>query len=773
MKKLFLVLCLTLFLVSSASATCTVTLDKESYAPTETAIAEISCAPQERNKEYTLNWTYQNGTSVELDNGTTPNGVGQTFYELYTIPSNWPIGIFLNATISGLEITSSTDSANISSAISSSLLITGESFGGGYLGLVSSITAIVKDESGKKISGGFCKISGWSNDETRMLMSKDTVMIDGEIKVAEILSTTRFEEGIDYAYKILCYCGSDGSGTECIDEEGASVNDSIGSSKNFFTTLTWLTVNTVTDRNDYIMKNELVVCANVTNIDRSERIPIQIYTQVRCSSGTDNDEDLDRTLIVDDDDQPDNRGISTNTTQMQCKRFQIPESKYLQGRSSECYASTDVWVLNNLHEEVIGYSTTSPVFNITSTELNINPDWQRTSEYNWNTIINLSTDSFVDFNGIGIGDIDLKLNMIETSIKSSDQYGTKSVSLNDFIMTQYIKNITAKNSTGGDIAYNFEVLDDGSIEIELTNVDISPTGWANVSLEFNQFYERQAVALEGIENKTGTFHLDIDCPSAGQIGSNLACIVNAYVEDSQTVQKEVDFTCHILDGVSTYSSVNFNQMVTKTPIALTQTFAVPSTFTSGRQYVLQCYADYYNLGSRRDSFYDTFTAAVIITEGGSFRPLEDEAGRVPITGGIIGIGEPRLGGIYLFFAIILILIAAIIFIASKIKHKDKIHPIRPRYYKSKLLKKIAGISIFILILLFVALGIYTIGGNLITAYQASQESIIQDPLFRTIILSTFIIASIIILFKALDIRAEIKIGHMSPVEKYWKKRYKD
>ena len=331
------------------------------------------------------------------------------------------------------------------------------------------------------------------------------------------------------------------------------------------------------------------------------------------------------------------------------------------------------------------------------------------------------------------------------------------------------------------------------------NITTVLTDECKYSESFSQVLDlRNVVALEGIENKTGTFHLDVACPSAGTIGSDMDCTITAYVEDSQIVEKEVDFTCYVSDGLAQYSSVNFNQMVTRTSLSLTRSFAVPSTFTGGTSYILQCYADYYNLGSRRDTFYDTFTASTTTTipttgGGGSSIPIndtgktdaEEESPTSIITGGIIGVdkdleGEfynpltPKGKRVYFFFAIILLLIAALIFITAKIKNKCKgrIRPVKSRHQNLNLLKKIAGIILFILFLLFVVLGIYALGNNLINAYQPIQESIIKDPLFRTIILSTFIIILIIILFKVLNIKAQISIGETSPIEKYWKSHKK-
>ena len=67
----------------------------------------------------------------------------------------------------------------------------------------------------------------------------------------------------------------------------------------------------------------------------------------------------------------------------------------------------------------------------------------------------------------------------------------------------------------------------------------------NVTIELENFEERSTSALEGIENKTGTFHLEIDCPITGEIGELLQCNLIAQIEDPQLVSKEVDFTCYI------------------------------------------------------------------------------------------------------------------------------------------------------------------------------------------------------------------------------------
>lgn len=139
-------------------------------------------------------------------------------------------------------------------------------------------------------------------------------------------------------------------------------------------------------------------------------------------------------------------------------------------------------------------------------------------------------------------------------------------------------------------------------------VDHSDT--CKYSQNYKQELELRGVeALEGIENKTGTFKMEVNCPSHAFAGGNIVCDITAQVEDSQEVEKEVDFTCQISNATGTWSTINWNQMVNRTAITVSKSFAIPSEFEDGTSYTLQCYGDYYNLGSRRDSFSDTFTIA--------------------------------------------------------------------------------------------------------------------------------------------------------------------
>lgn len=765
MKKLLMALLIGVFLISSVSAACTVTLDKDSYVAGETATASMICTTNpEKNTAYTLNWTYQNGTQVETDTGTTPNIVNQLFYQSYTIPSTWPNSVWLNASLfgTGLSVTQN-DSANVTSTGGASTLqITNATFGGGYLGLVSSIKAIVKDENGKKISGGNCEIIALSNDETSVLLQGTTHPIDGDLEISDILSPTRFNEGTDYSYHIHCYCGSAGGATECVDEDGINVNNSIGSTTNFFTTKTYLTVNTITDKSTYDMRNFISICANTTNIDYSERIPLQIDYQARCSVGDDNNSDLDRSLIFSDGEGYDKRGISANTTQMQCKRFIIPEIREYEGTFSTCYASTNVWIIGEDGNKLLVYPTTSNMFYINSTELNLKVDWAQTSNLTFNSIINMSSEDFQDWNGTNTGNIDIRLISPDETLDPDLRKVIQAVDLNNFLTSEYINSITVTNLSGDNVTPYLEFTDDGNLEIKLRDQYLGKTGWYNVTIVFNNYDERQAVALEGINNKTGTFHLDVDCPAEGIISNDMTCTITAYVEDSQIMEKEVDFTCYITDGIFTYSSTNFNQMITRNAASFQKDFSVPSSFNSGQQYVLQCTADYYNLGSRRDSFYDTFIANTATGGGGSVSGEEGEG--APITGGATGGGTKPIdwGEIFPFgpeakvpviFIASVAGLALLILILRLILRKRKPHHLS--YKSEKIFSTILKIIAFLFVLTAVGIILYYSAG---LATKILSLSWLQDSLIRGMILIAFIIFMIIILFRALNLQGEIKFG---------------
>lgn len=787
-NKLLITLILGILLLQTISAVCTVTFGKESYVVGESITAAMSCdTQQEKNQAYTLNWTYQNGTSVELDTGTTPATVGQLFYQNYIIPSSWPNGVFINATLQGTNL-EGTDFANVSTTgTTGSLLITNISIGGKWLGLTSSVKATVKDLGGKLVSGGECKVNVLSNDETTILSSSTTSLFNGDLRYYWNLNYESFKESTDYAVRVVCYCGTAGSSTECINQEGSSVNKSVGSAKSSFTTNSWLTLrenpmpvtyingtdfndaiyyggygekvyyranvtnnypdsnlkiknkaylvnnntgeiyedviadfpsygissgnstiivsfgvgnevpsgvyyvrnffdiyfnnllvsqgimntetfnisgtastfsldSVTTDKTNYYTGQPLHICANITN-NYEERVEFEIYYNYRCGSSSDNFA-TDRSLLGEHSEL---RAVSPGISQHQCAQMHIPYEDHLLYKTSQCYASVTIKspyiptfdnkkVMSSNQFNITDYGM-YPEYELDSSYpiVRLMPDWRRfddlidgVSRSYFRAKLNITqlNENWLDPNGIiGDSDWDVYALFSDRMPCTTDIYNYTTLITNGSIADNSIesKALTWKNSEG-------EIEHKCALGIEEVNFSDTDDDYFEVRVFFEDFEERTVEALEsmntslgGIENKTGTFHLDVNCPSQGLIGNDLNCSITAQIEDGQTVQKEVDFTCYILDGSNIYSSINFNQMVTQDSITLYREFPIPFSFIHGQQATLQCHADYYNFGSRRDSFYDTFVAVNYFYDDGGGKKIS------PLTGEAV-VGLPDEGG---------------------------------------------------------------------------------------------------------------------------------
>ncbi len=943
-KYLILAILLALILIPIVSADCTVTFDKTSYIQGETASADMVCTgAEEKSKVYVLNWTYANGTQLEIDTGTTPATPGQHFYETYTISSTHPAGVYFNATLtgSGLE---GTDSANVTAGSANSLIITGATVGGGWMGLASSFRATIKDENGKKITGGQCHVNIRDNGDTNTLLELQTRPVGGEMTQHWVLKYDQFIEARSYVVHINCYCGITGTTDECIDEDGVAVANSIGEATVPFTTNTWVTFND--DELPIIYENgtdypnpsifagfdTIYWTRNITNNYGTEmKATVTRYLINNATGGSYEHTTALRTirtgneistfeylippniptgvyymrLFYDVTFEGVDVGYYTKTTETfnitsvhdtflkhnhEIRTFDLAVINLSSSIQSSTVTPIDgsvtyltagevgefcINATNNyddsIYTELSGMLLHNPTTGLTwdvsthalarAKEKPIGTSWlcysiqipeliQESSDWQFqytgrigrfDNIFNCGSEC--DFNGetdyfwireeAGRFEIVSDVNypeirhfggwsFFEETInnKTRDYFNTK---INTTEL--YEKNLDPNNKIVDDDwdlyaifseqmpcstdLYNYTVLDANGIAVEneleakalqwyengeriercalsIENINLSDPDddYFDIYVWFNQFDERQTKALEGIENKTGTFHLDVNCPPTGTIGSDMDCTITAYVEDSQMVQKEVDFTCYISDGTSQYSSVNFNQMITRNALSINRSFAVPPTFISGQQYVLQCHADYYNLGSRRDSFYDTFTATT--TLGG---------GRAGITGGVVGEEEegegegegsiidkispfsPDRNWIFMFIELIILAgLIILIWLYIKKKRKNQHH-----YYHEKsnwkIMKKILLILLGLIILTGIIVGIiygYNYIGNSILntsenisnisdiEIQSSQSyPIIQDGLFRGIILTAFIVLMIIILFKALNLRGEIKFGHDS------------
>jgi len=354
--KYFIIgLVLGIFMVGFVSAGCTLTFDKPSgtnYSQLETVTATMSCSEvNEKNNAYTINWTNGSGDNIHYDAGITPNAVDENFFETFTIPADYVSvnGTNLSASMNGSNL-EGFDITNISAAGTNDLIIQEITTTTQILiGKAAGIHFELVDENTKKINNAKCIVEIRDSNLKPIIISDPIITIAGEggFSTSQITSTF-FNEGQDYSFKIHCSCGIANTSLTCFDEDGIEVVNSDGIATFPFSINTWFETNTLTDKSLYEMKEEIFICGNVTNVNFSSRIPLHIYSQIRCSKGVDNSNDLDRILIAfSSHTEPQMRGISTNTTQMHCEKFIIPELKYLMGRNSECYASTNTWVLDS------------------------------------------------------------------------------------------------------------------------------------------------------------------------------------------------------------------------------------------------------------------------------------------------------------------------------------------------------------------------------------------------------------------------------------------
>ena len=267
-KAIYSIIILTLILVSISqiSAVCTVLFDSETYKPSETITATMSCSENgEKNIVYTLNWTNATGSQLEVEIGITPAVAGTPFFEIYVIPSDYS-GI-INATLQGTGLEGN-DSANVSGSNANSLIITDASFTtAAYIGELFSVVFTVTDENDKKIDNANCVVYGTDDIGAPLQLAGGSITKDGRGGASGILDQIH-TEGNEYIAVVACSCGVANTSNSCTDEDGFAIGASSGSNIYPYTVSRHLTVNTVTDRSEYIMKNEIVICANVTNVGK-------------------------------------------------------------------------------------------------------------------------------------------------------------------------------------------------------------------------------------------------------------------------------------------------------------------------------------------------------------------------------------------------------------------------------------------------------------------------------------------------------------------------
>ena len=454
---------------------CTLNFIQDSYTTGQNINAVMECSlGNERGVSYSVYWCDQSYNILYISNGTTPV-TDIPFIESYIIPDGITL-ISANLTGTNLE---GYDNASVTGATNTSLIITNVTFRDNiYIGKTNSVSYRVYDSEDNLVNGAYCNNAGEDGVSLAPLFAQDfyTIVTSGYVHASQDLSFSSFNENRDYLLHITCNYDSDGDG----------IIDKWGDNRFPFYVSQWLYVNTLTDKTFYEPLEEIFICANVTNIDYDKRITMEITHQLRCSAYNDNDSDTDRSIILSDDSNPDIRGISVNTTQMQCKRFIIPEARYMQGKNNTCYASTQVVVIDEEYNKVVTYDTTSPEINIYSESLQINADWQEISKNNFVTTINLSSSEYSDYSSnLTSGKVDIRIDKSSETIEHYSQYVIPAINFDNFINLANINSVNAMYCNGTGINYNLEYLNDGAIEIELQNVTLTNDSCYIVNMVLN------------------------------------------------------------------------------------------------------------------------------------------------------------------------------------------------------------------------------------------------------------------------------------------------
>ena len=593
---LLLVVALIIF-STSVSAVCTLTLDDVNYTQLATATVTASCSSaNERNNAYTMNWTNETGFQLQADLGTTPLTSNINFFEAFIIPSNYlaVYGGTLNVTMTGNNLEGDA-SAFVNSGSPSTLIITNGTLSPDILlGRVAAFKFNLIDENLKGVNGAHCFASIEDGNGFPVATVLDTIITSsGRGIFSTSFGADDFEEDRSYVGVIECNCGITGTNDECFDEDGVAVASSFGAADIIFTIGSWLTVETIVNLPVVVVGDTLSICANVTSPGNRTRQQLLVHYNYRCDSA--NAQNTNRIIFGE---FTEFRGIDSNTSQMQCHSLTIPENILVEQGANRCHAATDVQALNDLGQELVMYSTLSTEFNISVHEIHPRTIWERASRTKYTTNVSFNAYS------VGVRDIDVIVNPHLFSFQS-EATGILNFTVTYFNGTAipYATTISVETERiKQDV--EFEVIN--TVSVEIKGVDTNLHENFNVTVEFVDFDSRSALALEEIANKTGTFHFDLGCNAEANRGDDLACNITAQIEDTQTVQKEVDFTCFINGPFGRVSELNFNQMVNQTEIVIPIGLKIVPELVLGAQYTAECNAGYYNLGSRVDTFSTSF-----------------------------------------------------------------------------------------------------------------------------------------------------------------------
>lgn len=410
MNKLSLFVCLVALLSSFGVAyadTCTATLDKDTCVNDETITATFICdAGNEGNRAYSVEWwNTTGGVLLETDNGTTPAGTGISFFESFTCPSSGTMDGNVSLTGTNLE---GVDTFSVTAAGASDLIIVNVSIQDDILlGKIAGFEFEVIDENNKLVTDARCIANVENGDGLpRNAIPITIITKDGVGAFSAVTSPVALEENRGFVLNVRCSCGKAGTGTSCFDEDGVEVELSTGSSSIAFSVGQWLTVNTITDKREYVTGENLLVCANVTNPVNRTRQHIVIDYNFRCDAG--NDTGFQRVLIATFREE---RGISGNLTQTQCHDFLIPDFHSIERGATVCYAGVRLGALDEVNNLLVEYHSTSPDINITSDLVHpMMLHWIRVGRLRHE--VNVSIGEF----DVGVKDVHVLLNPLLTQV---------------------------------------------------------------------------------------------------------------------------------------------------------------------------------------------------------------------------------------------------------------------------------------------------------------------------------------------------------------------
>lgn len=607
---------------------------------TMTCEADLANGNTEKNKAWNMTWYNTSAQLLAITDcsftGTTANQKNPPdVVQGCDIPSSWGDSAG-NATVNFSLTTIPTSKVfyyNISQDSSVDLTLDGFVVESPcYLGQLCGLQFTVKKSSTAKtvlgadctvdilelVSGNLVPIEAITIGETRHLISK----YDGHVLAEMEAQSIALGEGMEYIIEVRCDCRAgkdycyDDDGTSLTNETSNSLLRGLGTAT--LTVDTWLETTTSVDLINIELKQRNTVSVNVTNNRTDIRVPIEVDYDCRINTDDDNSTRRIKSPFYFPECQTYGecdviRGISADTTQEQSTDFIVEEHPFLQGRDTEAVCATYVKIIDII-SDLVSYSSTSSTFYINSSELNLEPDWQWISDKRLNSIVNLTSSSFDDYNGTGTGNIDLRLDIsVEQDIRAPIEVFNLISNVSVENQTQYLTEHTH---------YELEFLDDGNIELEIRDVSLSKydgTAWWNVTLDFYDNILNQSESLADIATKTGTFHFEVNAPSSATAGEAMSFDVSAQVEDNSG-DKEVKFICYI-NGERAATETSWNSMVsTSTQYSATRTINLPSNLTDGT-HTLTCTINYYNFGSRSDTATDTFTSqhASTTNTGGNLR----------------------------------------------------------------------------------------------------------------------------------------------------------